>query len=164
MRRRRSRKDRQAGFALFIVMILVAMLAVGALSLLDMINLDIIMVGEERRYSRAKESAEGGLSEMLNDVETPDNLPGLSHATLTEDYVPPTQSPFIESAEGFEGRFELLRIVPLSESSHTLTRAVVHGLHTRGRSGPRASAEVDVEIYRVMAYRPGTILPRRHIR
>jgi hypothetical protein len=134
------------------------------LSLLDMVNLDIIMVGEERRFTRAKEAAVGGLFEMMNDVETPDNLPNLNHSTLREDYVAPAASAFNVQPERYEGRFELLRIVPLSESSHTLTRAVVHGLHTTGRSGTRASSDIDVEIYRVMAYRPGTILPRKHAR
>lgn len=162
--RMRRRDGGQAGFALLMVMLLVAMLAVGALSLLDMVNLDIIMVGEERRYSRAKEAAEGGFSEMVNDTETPDLLPTLNHSTLREDYKAPAASVFIQEFERYEGNFELLRIVPMAESSHTLTRAVVHGLHTTGRSGSRASADLDVEIYRVMAYRPGTIFPRRHAR
>lgn len=163
MKRTRPQRD-EAGFALLMVMLLVAMLAVGALSLLDMVNLDIIMVGEERRFSRAKEAAEGGFFEMVNDTETPDLLPTLNHATLRESYTTSPQSVFIAENESYEGNFELLRIVPMAESSHTLTRAVVHGMHARGRSGSRASADVDVEIYRVMAYRPGTIFPRRHAR
>lgn len=162
--RRRNPAAGEAGFALLIVMLLVAMLAVGALSLLDMVNLDIVMVGEERRYTRAKETAEGGFFEMVNDTQTPDLLPGLDHLSLSEAYSPPPQSVFIAENESYEGNFELLRIVPLSESSHTLTRAVVHGLQTTARSGSRASADVEVEIYRVMAYRPGTIFPRRHAR
>ncbi len=60
---RRSRR----GFALLIVVLLAALLAVSSVALLDLVNLDLVLVGEQRKTYAARENAMGALQEIMGD-------------------------------------------------------------------------------------------------
>ena len=163
---RRIRNHKQSGFGMFVVVLLVAVTSVVGLSLLDVIRVDLLMVGNEREERVAMEVAEGALMEVINDDLTPDTLPLLDDADLESTFTPASASAFSHSGrQEFTANAQLLRIVPLAESSHTYSRAVVHEVGVEARvGGGAASYQLNAEIYRTVTFRPGTVLPRRHAR
>jgi len=163
---RRPRPGRE-GFTLFVVIMLVAILAMAGMSLLNLIRVDLSLVGQSRSNIVARELAEGGLMEIINDGALPATAPSISSPSLSVPYPPPAGSRFVDPAEAktYTGEVNLLRLVPLSESSQGLTRAVVYevGVTSSYRDG-QSTAELNAEIYRVVSWAPGTVLPSRHYR
>ena len=59
----------------------------------------------------------------------------------------------------------LVRVVPLAESSAIQSRALVYEVDAVGAVGSGdAHFDVRTEIFRIVSYKPGTVLPRRHAR
>jgi len=163
---RRVRRDR-AGFGMFVVVMLMAVVSVVGLSLMDVIRVDLLIVGNEAEQGRAREMAEGALMEIITDEDLPDRLPGLADPNLSAPYSPTTNSQFSEARaySEVEATARLLRIVPLMESSHTYSRAVVHEVSVNGEvAGGAATHDVSATIYQTITFRPGIVLPRRHAR
>jgi len=161
------KKKQRRGFALFVVVLLTAMLSVVAMSVLDLVRIDLLLAGHERTNDEAREVAEGALMEVINDEETPTLLPMLDDSDLAESYTPSTLSPFVRDsgARSYEASARLLRIVPMSESSHSFSRAIVHELESDADAGyGNASFRASTEVFRTVSFRPGIVLPRRHAR
>jgi hypothetical protein len=78
-------------------------------------------------------------------------------------YAKYTTSP--NSEENYSATVDLLRIVPLFDSSLTVTRAVVYEVNTTGVvAGSRSSRETSAEIYQITTAPPGPLPPRLHHR
>ncbi len=67
--------ERERGFALLIVVLLVALLALTGAALLDLVSVDITLSGEHQKIVRAQLLADGGLREVLADVNSQARLP-----------------------------------------------------------------------------------------
>ena len=157
----RRAKKQQGGFAMFVVVMAVAMTSLVGVALLDMVQLDVLISGNERRSVEAREVAEGALMEIINDEDTPNRLPMLDAPNLRVEHTAGTNSPFSDNT----ATAELLRIVPITESSHTYSRAIVHEISVESDVAHGESGfEVSAEIYRTASFRPGMVLPRRHSR
>ncbi|MFO0723750.1 MAG: hypothetical protein U1E65_08220 [Myxococcota bacterium] len=157
----------QRGFALIGIVVLTAALAIGGAILLDWVRVDLLLGNSEANTELARQTAEGAVMEVINDRDTPDQLPPLDDTDLTRSYQPSAVTAFVESsgARTFDAELRLIRVVPLAESSMNQTRAVVHEVTATGKSGfGQSTVEVRTEIYRVVAFQPGTVLPRRHAR
>lgn len=160
----RQRRRRARGFALIAVMLMSAVGALVAAHMLDMVNLDLVLAGSERRADEARELAEGSIMEVIEDVDTPTALPLLDDGDLRATWAPSASSPFASSsARQSTVELRLVRVVPLAESSLQQTRAVVHEVRAVGAvNGDEARHEIRTEVYRVVAFRPGMVIPRRH--
>jgi len=113
----------------------------------------------------AREVAEGALMEIINDEDTPNRLPMLDAPNLRVEHTAGTNSPFSDNTRRVTATAELLRIVPITESSHTYSRAIVHEISVESDVAHGESGfEVSAEIYRTASFRPGMVLPRRHSR
>jgi hypothetical protein len=163
----KRRSNHRPGFALIGVVMLTAALAIGGAILLDVVRVDMIFGKTGRQTEEARQIAEGAVMEVINDQDTPNQLPPLDDSDLTRTYQASSATAFSDPRQGinFEAELRLIRIVPLAESSMNQTRAIVHEVTTRGTAGHGdASVELRTEIYRVVAFQPGTVLPRRHAR
>lgn len=163
-----SKHDRgsQRGFTLIVVIMLVAVMAMMAVSLINLIRVDLMLVGQSRRNAAAREIAEGGLMEVINDQDLPNLYPNIGDANLIRTYTPPAASVFTAaSGDRYDATVSLLRIAPMGESSQGLTRAVVYevAVTSNYRNG-ESSAEVRAEIYRPVSWAAGAILPSNHYR
>lgn len=162
----RTRGSDQRGFTLIVVVMIVAVLAMVAVSLLNLIRLDLTLVGQSRRNIEARVIADGAAMEIINDVNINSLLPTLAGSLVTA-YTPPAASPFNNASEGrvYTGNLSLLRIVPLPESSHGWSMAVVYEVDTTSiYNGGESSSEVRSEIYKVVSKDPAIQLPSRHAR
>lgn len=156
---------RSGGFALISVMLLVAVVALTATILLDVLRADVMLGGLERSLDEARAVAEGGVMEVIDDRQTPDLLPTHRTPELRAEHSG-GGGVFAASGQGtYEAEIELLRIVPLSESSINQTRAVVYEVTSIGTSNRGEERfEVRTEIFRPVAIQRGVVLPRRHAR
>jgi hypothetical protein len=162
-----ARRALERGFTMVTVVLLIAVVTVSGLLVVDLIGEDLGLLGAERRTLEAREVAEGGLMELLNDQQVMNSLPGLDSATLRVDVQPGPGSAFVEQARGktYTGRVELVRVAPMLESSEGLVRAVVYQVSVEGEAGSGgASARVEAEVFRVASVRPGLVQPRVHAR
>jgi hypothetical protein len=161
---KRAGRQEQRGYALFTVVVLMGAGALAAALLLDVLHIDLLVGRNERQVAVARELAEGGVMEVIGDLDTGDQLPLLDDTDLAANYQASSDALFAGSGAGHaQVDVTLLRIVPLSESSVELSRAVVHEIRSVGESNDgSASYTIRTEIYRTVAMRPGTILPRRH--
>lgn len=165
----RSRGPRagQGGYAMLMVVLLVAMISVAAASTLDLVRIDLLMAGHERKMSEAREIGEGALMEVINDEQTPSMLPMLDDSDLQATYTPMSTSAFRDAAAGtsFTATARLLRLVPLNESSQQFSRAIVHDIQVQSDvAHGDATFEVNAQVYRTVSFRPGMVFPRRHAR
>ena len=160
----RARRRGAGGFAHITVMLGEAVGALVAAHMLDMVSLDLVLAGSERRVDEARELAEGSIMEVIEDVDTPTALPVLDDGDLRASWSPSTASPFASSsARRTSVELRLVRVVPLAESSLQQTRAVVHEVRAVGAvNEDEARHEIRTEVYRVVAFRPGMVIPRRH--
>ena len=161
----------ERGFTLILVVMLIAVLAMMAMALIHLIKMDMSLVGQSRRDLEAREVAEGGAMEVLNDTRLPTMLPGLSSATLTNAYTVPANSPFANYdipaniRRQYDGRVNLVRVAPMGESSLGLSRALVYEIDvTSIFNDGQSSAQIKSEVYKPVAFQPGTVLPRRHFK
>ncbi|MFO0725475.1 MAG: hypothetical protein U1E65_16950 [Myxococcota bacterium] len=159
------RPNQTRGFALIVVVMLSAALAMGGAILLDVVRVDLLLGRTGRQTEEARQVAEGAVMEAINDQDTPNQLPPLDDSDLTRAYQPTSATPFAVRDRGlsYDAQFRLIRVVPLAESSMNQTRAIVHEIAATGNAGNGETAvDVRTEIYRVVAFQPGTVLPRRH--
>jgi hypothetical protein len=97
-------------------------------------------------------------------VKNPDGI-NFAAAPLTEAnsaYAKYTGSP--QAEENYTATIDLLRMVPLYDSSLTVTRAVVFEANTTGKvAGSRTRYETSAEMYRITTLPQGPLPPRlRH--
>lgn len=153
------------GFALISVVLLTALAAVAGAVLLDMVRLDILLGRSQRQTVDAREVAEGAVMEFVNDLDTPEQLPMFDDNDLSIRYTPPTTSAFADRKGEYTVDVSLVRVVPLAESSAIQSRALVYEVDAVGDVGSGdAHFDVRSEIFRIVSYKPGTVLPRRHAR
>ena len=156
---------KRRGFALISVVLLTALVAVAGAVLLDMVRLDILLGRSQRQTVDARELAEGAVMEFVNDLDTPEQLPMFDDNDLSIRYSPPTSSAFDRRKGEYTVDVALVRVVPLAESSAIQSRALVYEVDAVGAVGSGdAHFDVRTEIFRIVSYKPGTVLPRRHAR
>ncbi|MBI2376759.1 MAG: hypothetical protein HYV07_22365 [Deltaproteobacteria bacterium] len=66
---------RDRGFALIVVVLLIVVMSVMGISLLQLIQLDLALVGNSRQNFRVREISDGVTDEMLGSGQLQDNLP-----------------------------------------------------------------------------------------
>lgn len=154
------------GFTLLTVVLLIALVTSAAVVVVDMVGIDFGILAGERHGREAREVAEGGLMEVLNDQEVMANLPGLGLGNLRREHHSAPGGHLYEGAgsKRYSATIELVRIAPMLESSHMAVRAVVYQVDVTGHAADRASAGVQAEVYKVASARPGMIQPRMHAR
>ncbi len=162
----RTPRAGRGGFSLLMVTLLVALVTVSSLVVLDLITSDQDLMGMERRSREAREAAEGGTMELINDEKMGALLPDLSADDLTADASPTTDTVFSSvRADGaeleYEGRVALLRTSPVLESSNARVRAVVYELEVTGHAAGH-QAVVETQIYKMASSSPGLLQGRRH--
>lgn len=182
MKKRRAPHPDQRGFALFIVVLVVALLAVAGGTLLDMVNVDLLIAGEHRRSHKARTVAIGGAVETMADTTlTPGNMPNdplnpVWVYALDQGGVPrrdpaglsvpmdETNSTFVRSPgnptlqESYTSNIRLLRLgTPKDTSIDTV--AVYYEVQSVSSIGNgAASKEVRAEIYRIAQGTGGRVL------
>ncbi len=163
----RSRGAR--GFTMLTTTTLIAIVGVSALVVLDLIDLDFAQIAQQRRTMASREAAEGGLMELLNDQDVLANLPTMETTQLKATHQPSTSSVFgnahaVKGDRDFDADVELIRQVPLLESSHSVVRALVYDVRIEARTGDGGTSRIEAEVFRISASKPGTVQPRMHAR
>jgi hypothetical protein len=158
------------GFALLTVLLLVAIFTVSALVALEIVRGNLDDVGTVHRRQEAKDAAEGGLMEALNDRATMSVLPTFTTPNLTSSYTVSSGSRFSGPASAsraagtYNASFALVRMAPLLESSHTVVRAVIYQVDVEAKLDNGAASAVEAEVYRVVSAKSGAVQPRIHAR
>lgn len=180
---RRMRRD-QEGFALLVVVLIVALLAVVGATLLDLVNVDLNLVGQQRRAIEAKAVADGALLEVLDDAELSSYFPTFDDPTLRRTYVAngvkdpngtpiqldETNSAYVQypgtsSERTYEANVGLVRVSKVPESSTSLFRGLVYEVSAQSKLNQGlATSEVRAEIVKKVSVGRGTVIPPRHVR
>lgn len=189
MQTRRARHHRK-GFALLIVVLISALAAVAAVALLDLVGVDLTMVGEQRRTGEASAIAAGAVLEILADQNADLFFPDLETVGLTVRYagrglngvhskgpdgaapvaLTENNSAFTRDVGGadeqrYDADVALLRVVPRLDSGLTVTRSFVYEVTVDGiSSGGRASRQMRAQLFRDISMQAGTQLAREHAR
>jgi hypothetical protein len=168
-----KRKTNNRGFAMLVVVMIVALVSVVGLTLLNFLRIDLSIVGQNRRTTEARFLADAGNIELVDDVTTESILPDPRiNPDLVVD-VPPVLNSWVNrplgeagsAPETYGGRISLLRAVPISESTLTITRGLVFEVATIGSSNNGdATSEVRSEVIKVTSVPAGTILTPLHAR
>ncbi|MEQ9501316.1 MAG: hypothetical protein RIT81_30890 [Deltaproteobacteria bacterium] len=183
MKKRRRRNPNQRGFALFIVVLVVALVAVAGGTLLDMVNVDLVIAGEHRKAAQARAVAIGGAQETMADTNlTPANMPidpaNNSWVYATDQGGLPrrdplgissvmdeTNSTFVKNPgnvtlqESYTSNIRLLRLGPALDTSVDQATAVFYEVQSVSTIGDgAASKEVRAEIYRIAQGAAGRVL------
>lgn len=156
----------KAGFTLFTTIFLMAIAAFSALVVLDYVDLDMASMGFQQRSNRARAAAEGGLMESLNSARIMGDLPDYQSQRLRATFAAPADSAFSKRTTGseYDVEVELIRRVPMAESSHNRVSALVYSFNVKGNAAEGAKAGMEAEAYRVVNTRPGVFLPKDHAR
>ena|GEM_PF-2654098 len=157
----------QRGFTMIVVIMIVAILAVMGVALLNLLNLDNNLVGQSRRGLHARDIAMGGTVEVINMSNLTNVLPKVTDPNLSVLIQANEASAFSvsDNADDYQARVSFMRVVPLTESSQGLSRAVVYEIVTRSRyENGEATSEVRTEIYRPASWEGQSIQPKRHYR
>ncbi len=159
------------GFSLIYVVGLLSMVTITAIMVIHHIQLDQQLIGNERRQALARESASGGLMELLNDQRTTDILPTPATPDLASTYSPASDSLFSSASSRdvaqreYTGSIELVRIVPMLESSHGKVRAAVYNVEIDSTvSSGEGYGGVQAEAFKISTYSNGVVQPRKHAR
>jgi hypothetical protein len=178
----RKQKKRQRGFSLLIVIVLVIVLGLTGMQLLRMIQIDLTVIGQDRRGTQSRDDAEGGTMEITNDVQLATVLPDVSQplnclmvqlnpggftcggTTWTFNY--PNPSPFndVNMGTAYTSTIRYLRMVPLTDSDFSWTSAVIYEIDTIGTMNGNVSSEVKSEVYKVVSNETKQIIPNKHYR
>lgn len=161
------KRSNQRGFALVTVVMLVSLATVSAMVLLDVIETDIDIRGNERRAREARLAAEGGLMELMNDQDILGIMPTPDDPSSSTTYTPATDSHFAdeESRYGelsYQAEIRLVRIAPMLESSHNTVRAVIYDVTVEATVDGRTGAGAEAEVFKAASSRVGVIQPRIH--
>ena len=159
----------QRGFTMMTTTVLVAVVGVSALLVLDVISLDFSQISRQRQTVASREAAEGGLMELLNDQDVMSNLPTPRTPNMKMSRTPTGLSVFGQSHQvkgdrSYSADIEMVRQVPLLESSHSTVRAMVYDVRVEASASGGNSARVQAEVFRITASKPGTVQPRMHAR
>lgn len=166
MRGLKGPKNRR-GFSLMIVIVLVALMSLAAVAQLNLISVDLSIIGNNRRSTDALAIADGAVMEVIDDQRAATYLPEFTTPQLSSNYSPSPASPFVDPATGqsYTANVKLLRFVPLSESSQTWSHALIYEIDAVGEStNGEGTGEVRTQIFKAVALAPGIILPRMHAR
>lgn len=164
-----NRVRTQAGFSLLGVTITMMVAIVAALVIIDLIKDDQEMAVLQRQHQEAREAAEGGLMEILNDQGVMVRLPSTDTPGLAMKYAPSSFSRFGARDNGkgvrdYTADIRLVRVTPLLESSHSVVRAVVYDVRVEATQASGAGAGVHAEVYKIATGSPGYVAPRQHAR
>ncbi len=167
--RKTSPRLRQRGFTLVTTTALIAVVAVAGLMVIETLNVEFDQFARQRRTIASREAAEGGLMELLNDQDVLANLPTLNTPQLKTTHQPAGNSVFgqshlVKGDRSFDAEIELVRHVPMLESSHSVVRALVYDVRVRSTTGDGGTSRIQAEVYRIAASKPGTVQPRLHAR
>ncbi|MGF1511891.1 MAG: hypothetical protein ACFB9M_20545 [Myxococcota bacterium] len=152
------------GFSLPVVILSLGVVTVSALVLLDVVNVDIRLLGAERRTLESRLQAEGGLMEMMNDQRLLEALPDYASNSLSAEMTPPDDSMFTHGSASYEAQVRLIRLAPLLESSQSKLQAVVYELVVDAQDGLDGQAGVRAEIYKFASKNNGLIQESKHAR
>lgn len=165
MRRTNGRRG-QRGFALLVVIIIAALVALLASSLMQLVSSDLSQVGQSRRAFEARDTAEGGVSEILNDLDFVSRYPGLAGTSLSVDY-DTSGSRVVDpnTRKTYNGSVRLLRVGPPTESSLEQTRVITYEVRALANvNNGAAQTEVVAEVLRTIAYPRGWTPEEQHYR
>lgn len=176
------------GFAMLIVILIVALLSVLAAALLDLVNVDITLVGQHRRAFEARQIAEGATYEILGDPTLPSRLPTLAsidgatpprplyyryaaNDVLDPDGTPvplsPASSAVVKTSavqQSYNADICLVGLGPVVGSSANLFQSVTHELTVIGRlNSGQATSETRAEIKQLVP-KPSSLQGRVHCR
>lgn len=153
--RRRNPRNQRAGFALLIVVLVVALVGVSAVALLDLVNVDLLIVGQHRQTVDAFATAYGAMNEVNADsridgtIRPLPNSPSPTYVyaqkvagTYTRDPagivvsqpMTPNNSAYVKDLgtgleQGYEADISLLRFVPVNDTG--LNRVYMAAHETR---------------------------------
>ena len=186
---KKSRKHRQdeGGFALLVVVLLVALVGVSGVALLDMVQVDLNIVGQQRKTTRAQTVAVGGMLELLSDTQVGNaaNLAqpqpgqtmiryvGTNAGTLmrfpdgppTPEALTPSNSAVAANLgtrleDSYEADISYLRAVPLEDTSLQRVVAIVYEARVASRVyDGEASSEIRSEFFRPVTLSQGYQIP-----
>ena len=159
----------RAGFSLLGVTVTMMVAVVAALVIIDMIQEDQRIVVLQRQNQEAREAAEGGLMEILNDQTTMASLPTPDTPGMSIQYKPSADSRFGgkdygKGTRGYSADIRLVRITPILESSQSVVRAVVYDVRVDALQTSGAGAGVHAEVFKIATGSPGYVAPRAHAR
>jgi hypothetical protein len=189
MPRRRS-QPKARGFALLVVVLLVALIAVSAVALLDIVQVDLLVVGQHRRTTEAQAAAVGAMIEVVSDDTLRNQLPDLTTPNLAYRYagpnaglymrdptnrfgttvMGPTNSAYVRDvgtslATGYTADVELLRVGPPQDTGTTRAQAVTYEVTVVSDvNNGEATKEVRTQVQRVVAVQSGIIRTNVHAR
>lgn len=190
MRTRKTHR-KQGGFALLIVVLVVALIGVAAVALLDIVNVDLLIVGQHRRTVDAKSNALGAMMEVVSDarvdgtVKPLPNTPGLNYqyagksagvymrdpaGRFAATQMLPSNSAYIKNVgtgleEGYEADISLLRITPVEDSGLNRVIALTHEVRVLASvNNGDATNEVRAITTQLLTVEQGRLFPRVHAR
>lgn len=156
------------GFAILVVMLVVSLMTIVAGTLLDLVGVDISIVGQHRRNGDSRSVVDGAIMEVLDDQRVLTALPDFTTPGLKATYAPGSGTPsaFRDSAlqRDYTAETQLLRFVTVGESSGR-SRALVYEVTAIADVGDgAATSEVRSQVFIPVAVPPGILLPRVHAR
>lgn len=163
-------RNDERGFTMVTLLLLLAVAAVAGLVTIELLEQDHHVQRFSRQHQEAFQTAEGGLMEVINDQEVMSLLPTTASADLRVQYTPRSDSAFFgssrnRSAQDYEATVELVRVVPMTESSHSVVRAVVYEARVDAEVAEgKGAASLQAEVYKVSSTKTGLIQPRVHAR
>lgn len=161
---RRQPQAGREGFAMLVVIIIAALLALLATSLMQLVQSDLSEIGQSRKTFEARDTADGAVSEMLNDMGFVDDYPVLGGASLEVAYNN-AGSRFTGEGREYQGSVRLLRVGPATESSLEQTRVITYEVRALADvNGGAAQSEIVAEVLRTIAYPRGWAPQEQHFR
>ena len=187
---RRRPQTRTRGFALLVVVLLVALIAVAAVALLDIVQVDLLVVGQHRRTMDAQALAVGAMMEVVSDDNLRTQLPDPSVLNLAYQYagkqaggyvrdptgrflttpMTPLNSAYVRDLgtsveRGYDANVELLRVSNPTNTGLTDSQTLTYEVTVIADvNNGETTKEVRAQIARVVAVQSGTLLTTRHAR
>lgn len=146
------RRGRPRGFSLMLVVMMVGALAVTGLLFIVALEDDAKLHGHERRRREARQAAEGGLMELLNDVRIQVLLPSSAGQEARLEYGKPSKSYFMSedvTSPVYRAEVMLVRTTAPLESSQRRVRAVLYEAEVRATMPDGETADMEALIYRL---------------
>ncbi len=188
--RRTKAQSKPRGFALLVVVLIVALIGVAAVALLDIVNVDLLIVGQHRQSVDAQALALGAMYEVISDSRVDGTvLPRLDTPTLRYVYsraqgggfvrdpagligvtvMDATNSAYVKDsgtgvAQGYTADIDLLRLVTVQDSGVTIRTAVWEVTVESSVSNGQATQQVRALVGRVTSGQGGLVTVGRHAR
>ena len=163
----RRPRPSEAGFSLLTTVLLLAIASVAAVVVLSSVQDEQDMLRLAKQRDEARETAYGGLMEIMNDQGLSARLPEPETAGMKTAYQPSADSLFdreslYRSQRSYQAEIRLLRVAPMVESSHNTVRAVMYEVRVDAEGPEGSAAGVEAQIYKVVSSQSGIIQPRTH--